>query len=673
MKTPKSHHPEVSLRAATSIHKNGGQASRLPSFHSRPQPSGLEPTPRKAGRPTFSNLNLKRIDSSISIPNHISSGGLCLSEPVRWVCKGRSGRDKTRARVQPLHRQDECLAWDGNQREAEKLNPSGLFQLQGPQAGRPCYIRAVSKRAIYGILSLLMALLACGPLLAEVPSQIHYQGLLADDKGNPVNGNRTIEVRLFDALTGGKELYHETIGPVKVVNGIYSFAFGGNGTGIAAALTGAKEYLSVSVNGTEQTPRSKILAVPYALVAKQSADAQLLDTLVGGLQTQASGLSSNLTAVQAQTAVLGANLTTLRLQFDDLSGILNPPILDKIAILIENFRVISLSGNLVFGNTVNTNQLEIANTGTGNLTVSGISYPTGFSGNWSGLIPPGASQNVTVTFSPTAVQDYEGDLTVYSNAINGPVTKRVYGKGAPASNMITVQGGTLPEGGTLPQEKKEFAGQEVATFQIGKFEVTWAEWQEVRTWAVANGYTDLAPGAGSAENHPVRQVGWHDAVKWTNAKSEKDGLTPVYQVGEVVYKTGESWPTMISAANGFRLPIDKEWVWAALGGVSSRGYTYSGSDNANEVAWNINNSRRSSATGDFGTWPVGSKAPNELGIHDMSGNVWEWVYVPGRTFNNQERGGGWASGDSGVGVYMKGAGSAPSDVNGFRLALNSGN
>jgi formylglycine-generating enzyme required for sulfatase activity len=115
---------------------------------------------------------------------------------------------------------------------------------------------------------------------------------------------------------------------------------------------------------------------------------------------------------------------------------------------------------------------------------------------------------------------------------------------APTPEMITVQGGALPSGSGL-------AGQTVPTFQIGKYEVTWGEWKAVRDWAVNNGYSDLANvGSGSGDDHPVREVSWYDVVKWCNARSEKEGLVPVYQVGGAVYKTGESVPTVNSSASG---------------------------------------------------------------------------------------------------------------------------
>jgi formylglycine-generating enzyme required for sulfatase activity len=245
------------------------------------------------------------------------------------------------------------------------------------------------------------------------------------------------------------------------------------------------------------------------------------------------------------------------------------------------------------------------------------------------------------------------------------------------SQMITVVGGTLPL-------SSELAGQTVATFQIGKYEVTWDEWQEVRTWAVANGYSDLSGiGNGTVGNHPVQSVSWYDVLKWCNAKSEKEGVIPVYSVNGTVYRTGDfglsgsEIVTMNSSANGYRLTLEKEWEWAARGGGSSGNYTYSGSNDVNEVAWySINSSD--------GTNSVGTKAANELAIHDMSGNVFEWCwdlyedeidpgYFDGRRLI---RGGSWSGSPSAHTVAYRYNSSYPDGRNsnvGFRLARSSGN
>lgn len=233
-------------------------------------------------------------------------------------------------------------------------------------------------------------------------------------------------------------------------------------------------------------------------------------------------------------------------------------------------------------------------------------------------------------------------------------------------DMVTVQGGTLPAGSGL-------AGQTVSTFQIGKYEVTWGEWKEVRDWAALNGYTDLANvgntyPSGSADTFPVGGLSWYDVVKWCNAKSQKEGLTPVYQVGAAVYKAGQSVPTASSSANGYRLPSDKEWEWAARGGVASKNYIFSGSNDADKVAWHYDNSVG-------GSKAVGTKAANELGIYDMSGNVWEWCEDVEFTSRRCLRGGSWTSGAgfSAVGERNNGSPDGRGAQIGFRLARSSGN
>jgi len=470
------------------------------------------------------------------------------------------------------------------------------------------------------LLRLLCIMAAILPAMAQVPQLLEYDGFLS---GN-ITGNRTIGVRLYNASKNGTLLYKESIGTVKVTSGEFYFQYGqkgtlGNGTAptsISAVLTGSQNWLAVTVNGTEQTPRAPLLSVPFAM---RSADAQKTDAdlrkvvdAVGKVVVAFGGNASNLLSnpsgtiatmestaknvleMQKRFRVIGitgnlsfGNSSTTRQSvisntgFDRLvvsgitypsgfsgswSGTIAPGASQNVTVTFtptalqtysgtiavasdassgvgtisvsgQGARNVVVSGNMSFGNNTvgvaSQRSLTIRNTGTMNLTVSGIAYPSGFSGAWSGTIVAGASQNVVVTFTPTAAQAYSGNITVNSNAAGGAVKWAVSGVGVvlPA-NMVSVQGGTLPSSSQL-------AGQTVTTFQIGKYEVTWGEWKEVRDWAVANGYTDLVNvGAGSAGNHPVRNVSWYDVVKWCNAKSEKEGLVAVYSVNGTVYRSG---------------------------------------------------------------------------------------------------------------------------------------
>ncbi|MEI8284693.1 MAG: SUMF1/EgtB/PvdO family nonheme iron enzyme [bacterium] len=615
-----------------------------------------------------------------------------------------------------------------------------------------------SAQILHAILSIAFILMmGAGHLSAQVPSLLEYDGYMT---GN-ITGNRTIGVRLYNASTNGTILYSEIVGTVKVTQGQFYFQYGQNGTAgnsttsIAATLTGSQQWLALTVNGTEQTPRERLVAVPYALKAKQSEDAQKTDAdlrqvvdavgkVVVAFGGNASNLVSNPTATIAtmeKTAknvlelqkvfrvigltgnlAFGNSSTTRQLVISNtgfyplvVSGItypsgfsgawsgtiapgatqsvgvtFTPSALQSysgnivvasdassgvgtIAVSAQGARSVGLAGNLSFGNNevsvASQRTLTITNTGTMNLVVSGITYPSGFSGAWSGTIAAGALQNVTVTFTPTALQAYSGNITVNSNAAGGAVALAVSGVGVvPLANMVSVAGGTLPQSSQL-------VGQTVAAFRIGKYEVTWAEWKSVRDWAVANnkGYDLAGVGntypSGSADNFPVINVSWYDVLKWSNARSEKEGLTPVYQVSGATYKTGEVAPTLNASANGYRLPSEKEWEWAARGGVSTQGYTYSGSNTISAVAWTIDNS------GD-GTKAVGTKAANELGIYDMSGNVWEWCEDVASTSYRRIRGGSWDYGADGATVAYRVIAYPPdyrSYYIGFRLARSSGN
>ncbi len=270
-------------------------------------------------------------------------------------------------------------------------------------------------------------------------------------------------------------------------------------------------------------------------------------------------------------------------------------------------------------------------------------------------------------------------LVTVSNSLQSNARKRL--------GPVTVDGGTLHmdiRQVTTHGEKITPMTVLVPTFEIGRFEVTWKQWQEVRAWAVTNGYKDLYQGAASGkiirrwlgageqtpDDSPVCYVDFYSVVKWCNAKSEMEGLTPVYRVNGEVYRNDMRVPDLTSSANGYRLPTETEWEWAARGGVSSQGYTYSGSNDVNAVAWYDKNSLY---RGSSGAMAVGTKAANELGIYDMSGNVWEWCHkdVALHGHDNRLRGGSFiATSDRCAVNYRSFYGEFSYDI-GFRVARNA--
>ncbi|MDR1169683.1 MAG: SUMF1/EgtB/PvdO family nonheme iron enzyme [Prevotellaceae bacterium] len=220
------------------------------------------------------------------------------------------------------------------------------------------------------------------------------------------------------------------------------------------------------------------------------------------------------------------------------------------------------------------------------------------------------------------------------------------------SEMVFVQGGAFLMGCTSEQsdcwdDEKPVHEVTLSSFFIGKYEVTQAQWKALM---------GTNPSNSKGDNLPVEKVSWNEVQIFIERLNDATGKQ-------------------------YRLPTEAEWEYAARGGNKSKGYKYSGSNLVEDVAWMVTNS------GDV-TNPVGTKPANELGIYDMSGNVWEWCsdwkgIYPASAQNNPagvssssshvRRGGSWNNAANSCRVANRpgySPGNSDGDL-GFRLACSS--
>jgi formylglycine-generating enzyme len=228
-------------------------------------------------------------------------------------------------------------------------------------------------------------------------------------------------------------------------------------------------------------------------------------------------------------------------------------------------------------------------------------------------------------------------------ASNSITTERVFDPNPP-TNMVLIPAGSFTMGDCMGDTRQ--SGETplhtvyVSAFYMDQYLVTKSLWDTVVAWNGGNGYSYYGLIQGKANNHPVQSLWWNDAVRWCNARSQKEGLTPCYYTDTgltVLYKTLNTDPYVNWSANGYRLPTEAEWEKAARGGLSGHRFPWGDTiseSQANYYSWSsysydLSNTGYNPAFNDGVmpyTSPVGYFAGNGYGLHDMAGNVYEWCW-----------------------------------------------
>jgi formylglycine-generating enzyme required for sulfatase activity len=270
-------------------------------------------------------------------------------------------------------------------------------------------------------------------------------------------------------------------------------------------------------------------------------------------------------------------------------------------------------------------------------TVCQVQYVTDPGATWLPLT------NLTLVSNPQLWVDTACPATArrFYRAVTAAVTV--------PTNMVLIPAGSFTMGNCMDpgegySDELPLHTVYVSAFCMDKYAVTKDLWDAVKTWSGGNGYQYDKAGSGKAGTHPVQMINWYDAVKWCNARSQMEGLTPCYYTDAgttVLYKTGDKDNVYVNwGANGYRLPTEAEWEKAARGGADGHRFPWSDSNTITQgqadyysdagQAYDTNPTPGFDPAFNDGVYPytspAGSFAPNGYGLYDMAGNVYQWCW-----------------------------------------------